>query len=332
LKQFLDHIPSYLNHLLDLEIPPSDMNCTTCGKPDSKYRCLDCYGSHLWCKACIVKCHGHHPFHRPQCWKEGSFESIKLSDLGYVFRLGHAISGSSCSSCPDDGNSLGDRRMIVVHVNGVFELFIRFCRCQGAISEHEQLFRQRLFPSTFERPETAFTLDVLDYYGIDAMECKTSGQSFFHKLRRVTNNAFPDRVPVSSYYFHFKELLINIHLKNRYVELIRVSRQMRKLQVSKRFGEIYQDSSPPGSLAIFCPACPQPGINLPPNWKELPSWVTRRTIVVDGNFHADHIKMRRPDQDIMFTNGQGYMVEENRYKEYLSFAKEPSLVSWDVID
>ena len=121
--------------------------------------------------------------------------------------------------------------------------------------------------------------------------------------------------------------LTNIQLKNRYVELIRVSRQMRKLQVSKRFGEIYSPSSPPGSLALFCPSCPQPGINLPANWKELPSWVTRRTITVDGNLHADHIKMRRPDLDIMLTNGQGYMVEETRYKEYLTEAEETHMVS-----
>jgi hypothetical protein len=222
--------------------------------------------------------------------------------------------------------------MTVVHVNGVFELCVTFCRCQGAISEHEQLFRERLFPCTFERPETAFTLDVLDYYGIDAMECKTSAQSFFQKLRRVTNNAFPDLVPVCSHYFHFTGLLTNIYIKNRYVELIRVSRQIRKLQVSKRFGEVYQESSAPGSLAIFCPSCPQPGINLPPNWKDLPDWVTRRTIVVDGNFRADHIRMKREDKDIQLTNGQGYMVDENRYKEYLSIAKETRVVSWDDID
>jgi len=108
--------------------------------------------------------------------------------------------------------------------------------------------------------------------------------------------------------------------------MIRVSRQMRKLQVSKRFGTVYNSSFPPGSLTIFCPSCPQPGINLPPGWEDLPNWVTRRTITVDGNFHADHIKMRRPDQDIMLTNGQGYMAEEVRYKEYLSFAKEPRVV------
>ena len=104
---------------------------------------------------------------------------------------------------------------------------------------------------------------------------------------------------------------------------------MRKLQVSKHFGAIYlPSSSPPGSLSLFCPSCPQPGINLPANWTELPSWVTRRTITVDGNFHADHIKMRQPDLDIMLTNGQGYMVEEVCYKEYLAVAEETHMVCY----
>ena len=88
--------------------------------------------------------------------------------------------------------------MTMIHVNGVFELCVRVCKCQGASSEHEELFFHRWFSSTFDQPETAFTLDVLDYYGINAMECKTSAQRFFQKLRRVTNNAFPDKVPVSS--------------------------------------------------------------------------------------------------------------------------------------
>lgn len=88
--------------------------------------------------------------------------------------------------------------MTLIHVNGVFEHCVRFCRCLGAMSEHEQLFKHRLFPSTFDRPETAFTFDLLDYFSVDSMECKTSAQSFFQKLRRVTDNAFPDEVPVSS--------------------------------------------------------------------------------------------------------------------------------------
>jgi hypothetical protein len=102
---------------------------------------------------------------------------------------------------------------------------------------------------------------------------------------------------------------------------------MRKLQVSKHFGAIYNKYSPPGSLSIFCPSCPQPGINLPPDWSDLPNWMTRRTITVDGNFYANHIKMRRPDLDVMLTNGQGFMVEDKAYKEYLSVTKEPRLAS-----
>jgi hypothetical protein len=105
---------------------------------------------------------------------------------------------------------------------------------------------------------------------------------------------------------------------------------MRKLEVSKRFGNVYRTDSPTGSLTLFCPSCPQPGINLPENWKNLPSWVTRRTITVDGNFHADHIKMRRPELDIMLTNGLGYMVDEELYQEYLSVAKEPVFVSFQI--
>jgi hypothetical protein len=216
--------------------------------------------------------------------------------------------------------------MVLIHVNGIFEHCVRFCRCKGSISEHEQLFRNGLFSSTFDRPATAFTMGVLDYYGIDSMECKTSAQSFFQKLRRMTNNAFPDEVPVSFSLGWGSTILLLTFLKNRYQELIRVSRQMRKLEVSKRFGSVYGHSSSAGSLAIFCPSCPQPGINLPPDWKSLPDWVTSRTIAVDGNFHADHIKMRRPDLDIKLSNGQGYMVDDVRYKEYLSVAKEPRVV------
>jgi hypothetical protein len=186
-----------LKHLLNLELPPTDLSCTACGNLEARFRCQDCYGLHWWCQACLIRGHSLLPFHRPQQWKEGSFENVSLCDLGYIFVLGHSGSGLQC---PNDDNLFGDRRMTLIHVNGIFEHCVRFCRCQGAIPEHEQLFSYRLFSSTFDRPETAFTLDLLDYFGIDAMECKTSAQSFFQKLRRVTNNAFPDDLPVCSFF------------------------------------------------------------------------------------------------------------------------------------
>ena len=103
---------------------------------------------------------------------------------------------------------------------------------------------------------------------------------------------------------------------------MRVSRQMRKLQNSKSFGEVYSELLLPGSLIIFCPSCPQPGINLPSDWMNIPNWITCQSITVDGNFHADHIKMRRPDLDVMLTNSDRYMVEDAHFREYLSVAKK----------
>jgi hypothetical protein len=127
------------------------------------------------------------------------------------------------------------------------------------------------------------------------------------------------------------EQVTNVDVQNRYQELIRVSRQMRKLEVLKRFGGVYGMPSSNGNLAIFCPSCPQPGINLPSYWKDLPDWVTRRTITVDGNFHADHIKMRRPEMDVMLTNGQGYMIEALGYNEYMNVAKDQPMVGLQVM-
>jgi CxC2 like cysteine cluster associated with KDZ transposases len=179
-----------------MEVKPGNLSCVDCGSEDASYRCLNCYGQHWWCKACLIKSHLRNPFHRPQCWKDGSFENVHLSDLGYVLVLGH--SSSEGDHCPKEDDLFGDRRMNIIHVNGVFDLCVRFCRCPGAEPDHLQLFTHGLFPSTFDRPETAFTLELLDYYSIDSMECKTSAMSFFQKLRRVTNNSFPDEVPVRS--------------------------------------------------------------------------------------------------------------------------------------
>jgi hypothetical protein len=51
---------------------------------------------------------------------------------------------------------------------------------------------------------------------------------------------------------------------------MRVSRLWRDIQTRKRFGFGHEESGEPGKggLALFCPACPQPGVNLPKDWKD----------------------------------------------------------------
>ena len=51
--------------------------------------------------------------------------------------------------------------------------------------------------SCFKQPHTAFTFDILDYYFIDSLECKTPAMSFCQKITRLTDNAFPSEVKVS---------------------------------------------------------------------------------------------------------------------------------------
>lgn len=51
---------------------------------------------------------------------------------------------------------------------------------------------------------------------------------------------------------------------------MRVSRAWRDIIARIQAGYGHSAGGPiePGALAIFCPACPQPEINLPSNWRE----------------------------------------------------------------
>lgn len=53
-----------------------------------------------------------------------------------------------------------------------------------------------------------------------------------------------------------------------------MSRQWRDLHSRKRFGFGHEPDKSPGNgeLALFCATCPQPGINLPDDWKTDPDW------------------------------------------------------------
>jgi hypothetical protein len=128
---------------------------------------------------------------------------------------------------------------------------------------------------------------------------------------------------------------------------MRASRQWRDLTFRKRFGQGHDpDSSPTqAGLALFCPACPQPGINTPPGWEHqpsyaliclqslwrsclrlFPSWLYRRSIVVDGNFSLEHMKMKKSEDDVFLSDGEGYMVQLSPYQEHLNTSLETSQV------
>ena len=143
--------------------------------------------------------------------------------------------------------------LTVVDTTGIHELRTRFCRCHSLTSNplHTQLLNMGLYPASTERTRTVFTFRVLHHFDLTNLEGKTSAWQYYSTLRRLTSNAFPDLVV------------------DRYRELMRVLRQWRDLTSRRRAGVPLDKhlSLNPGDLALFCPACPQPEVNLPGNWK-----------------------------------------------------------------
>ncbi|KII83158.1 hypothetical protein PLICRDRAFT_119732, partial [Plicaturopsis crispa FD-325 SS-3] len=334
IRDYLPFRPQYLQELLYMEGISGDGMCGQCKCAKGVIRCTDCFGDGLWCRECCLSGHARLPFHRIQHWNGQCFVKSSLFHLGYLLHLGHG--GQPCPSRIDseeqwedvqgngeggidilqedevpgvEGNRADSKSgvMTVGHTTGVFQHRVRWCECVGAADHHLQLFRMPLFSASILRPRTAFTFDVLDHFYIDAMECKTAAMSFFHKLRRLTNNAFPMTVP-------------NLHR-----EIMRISRQWRDLQDRKHFGYGHDTGKTPGpgDLMLFCPACPQPGINLPTDWKANPlQWLFVRMKVVDGNFSAQSMQMRRPELDVGLTDGEGGMTSEGPYQHHLKNTPE----------
>ena len=56
--------------------------------------------------------------------------------------------------------------------------------------------------------------------------------------------------------------------------------------------------------------------------KALTSYLLTCSLVVDGNFHADHICMKKPEDDIQLADGLGYMVASAAYQKHLSTATD----------
>jgi len=51
------------------------------------------------------------------------------------------------------------------------------------------------------------------------------------------------------------------------------------------------------------------------------------SVVGYGNFKADHVRQKRPEDDVWLTSGEGIYAERTRYLEHLALAKETNEVS-----
>ncbi|KAG2028407.1 hypothetical protein BDR03DRAFT_809500, partial [Suillus americanus] len=195
----------------------------------------------------------------------------------------------------------------VVDKSGVHSLSIWYCHCPGAVNQDMQLFQAGLFPVSFTRLKTAFTFSVLDDFLLDNFECSTLAMNYYSKICRLTSSIFPLMVPVSWVSFCDS-----------------CSSHYRMISLYKWHGFAHKDDKPNDSdLALFCPACPQLGINLDlsagtvTQVDDTPSWLMTRYLVMDVNFKAEHMHLVNPLDEVSLMDGLDFMVSNERYKSQI---------------
>jgi hypothetical protein len=185
--------------ILDEEVSPNICQPCACRAPNAQRttRCYDCQFYEPSCTDCFIRLHVFLPTHWAEVWDgvRGFFvrhdiATLKL-DIASI-NLGHA--GLPCPS-----RYATNLIFQVVDTNGIHATKIRFCMCMGNPNRVDQLMRARLFPATISQPTTAFTFQVLRQFHIHHLESQESAYDFIGSLRRLTDNAFPQRVAVCRY-------------------------------------------------------------------------------------------------------------------------------------
>ncbi|KIK42783.1 hypothetical protein CY34DRAFT_58396, partial [Suillus luteus UH-Slu-Lm8-n1] len=266
----------------------------------AQFRCEDCCDMQLYCQNCIVINHSRNPTHRIEDWTGSFFRPMSLKKLGLRVQLGHAI-GENCilprKAFNDD--------FVLIDTNGIHEMAVDFCACERSQTHTKQLLRMGWFPSTSVDPRTAATFRLLQHYQILSFESKASAYEFYHSLVRISDNT-------------------GLIKKDRYEPFMRMVREWRHLKMLKRFGRGHDPAgvsgTKEGECAVLCPACPQPGKNLPSDWKETPKakqWLYSLFIAIDANFRLKRRAISTDEADPSLSKGWSYFVEEKKFKGHL---------------
>ncbi|KAF7297874.1 C2H2-type domain-containing protein [Mycena chlorophos] len=265
------------------------------------FRCEDCLCSKLLCDECCLEVHGQLPFHSIQKWDGVCFLKQSLKALGLRIQVGHAQADERCPhSVPArDG-------FVVLHDNGIHQVALDYCGCPGSEEHHLQLLRSRLFPATTRRPQTCATFACLDRCTVFSLKPKMNAFDFYDSLERLTDGA-GEKPP------------------DRYRALLRMVREWRHLLLLKRGGRFgypsdEAENTTPGELAVLCPACPRPGVNLPENWQDIDpklAFIYTLFLAMDACFQLKRRLVASEARDPSLGPGFACMVDAPPYREFL---------------
>ncbi|KAK0237943.1 hypothetical protein EDD85DRAFT_921417 [Armillaria nabsnona] len=239
----------------------------------------------MLCRACIVELHRGIPFHRVEIWTGSYFKKTMLGDLGLVVQLGHKL-GQTCL-IPVIVCSF-----VVIDVDGIH-------------TRYQQLLRSCLWPATTIYPQMAVTFRVLNLFQVLSFMSKVSAYEFYHTVARLSDNTGLHQPP------------------DCYDSFLRIMHEWRHLRTLKRFGRGHEqgciEKTQPGELALRCPACPHPHLNLPDRWLHnlQKRWLYHLFIAVDTNFCLCRLNVSDEFNDPSLNQGYAYFVEEEDFKTHL---------------
>ncbi|TDL14508.1 hypothetical protein BD410DRAFT_733990, partial [Rickenella mellea] len=272
------------------------MVCALCPK-EGLYRCLDCFDSHVVCDGCMCASHKHHPLHRIEFWTGDFWKKSSLHALGLIVPLGHMGDVCKYSTKTD---------LTVIDTTGIHTVSVNFCECPFASVPHRtQLLRVRWWPATIDRPHTVATFTALDTFLQLSLQSKINMYDFYWSLVHLTDNTGTQK------------------LKERYKEWLRCVHEYRHVYIAKRSARGHDpggvQATKPGECTVECPACPQPGRNLPEGWENAEHkdrYKYALFLAMDANFR---LKLKeRGIRDEPLGDGWAYFVPSRPFKEHLS--------------
>ncbi|KAG2047693.1 hypothetical protein BDR06DRAFT_985080 [Suillus hirtellus] len=157
---------------------------------------------------------------------------------------------------------------------------------------HHQLLRCEWYPATLYYPQSACTKRVLEFFLILTWSSKVSGYEFYTSLERLTDNT---------------RLKIPKHIK-----------LMKQAGRGNVMGGIYKTQ--PGTLAVKCPACPHPGINLLEDWNKVDEsmkFLYYLIIAMDANFRLKNRARSSTNANPGLHTGLVYFIPEKPYAEHI---------------
>lgn len=198
MQPFIDAMPTiqdfYLKAHQDERVHLPCSYCTTANAKGKNvtFRCKDCFLHPPSCQSCFLDLHRYLPFHHIEEWNGQYFEQRCLQDISFVFYPRHFG-----TRCPNRASDSSPRPLTICASNGIHEVLVLYCMCQGSGTHSDQLFNCQFFPATLADPKSCFTFELLNQYHIHSCVSKKAAYDYFRALLHLTDNILPKQQPVS---------------------------------------------------------------------------------------------------------------------------------------